>query len=219
MGLDFVNPHVTKILLALAPGDSINRIAEKTGGSYGWTHRWIERLEETGVVERDDGVYVVDEAMLAVYTAVARSVLRREMRLEDAYLLPNFSGMDYRYARTDAIYLWTKGGYQIGRSRSDYPVFIDVLAADVPAWEAFLDSFGVASQVGERDPEGRGIYYVLFPQEEITAEWVEHAAVLPLEETVTWAKRYAPNFQPALEMLAEMHDLELDVTYREREIR
>lgn len=217
MSLDFVNPHVTKILLAVEPGDSINRIAQKTGGSYGWTHRWIERLEDRGVIERDDGVYVTDEEFQDAFAAVAQTVLARDLDLEDAYVLPNFAGMDYRYAQTDAVYLWTKGGYQIGRNREDYPIFIDVEADDVDEWAAFFDGFGVAYRIGERDPEGAGIYYVLFPQDDFEAEWVENAAVPPLQETVAWAEQYAANFQPALELLAEMYDLELDVTYRERE--
>lgn len=216
MGLAFVNPHVTKILLAAEPGDSINRIAKKTGGSYGWTHRWIERLEDIGVVERDDGVCVTDTAFREAFEAVARAVVVRELVLEDAYLLPNLAGMAYRYAKTDAVYMWTKGGYQIGRNREDYPIFIDVQDDDTGAWEAFFDAFGVNYRIDERDPEGSGIYYVLFPREEIDAEWVENAAVPPLAETVDWARRYEASFQPALEMLADMYDLELDVTYRER---
>lgn len=216
MGLDFVNPHVTKILLAVQDGDSINRIAQKAGGSYGWTHRWIERLEELGVIERDDGVYVADTEFQEAFEGVAQTVLSREMALEDAYALPNFSGLDYRYAQTDAVYLWTKGGYQIGRNRDDYPIFLDVVDNDVEAWEAFFDDFGADYRIGERDPDGDGIYFVMFPQDEIDYEWVEHAAVPPLQETVDWAQQYEANFQPALEMLAEMYDLELDVTYRER---
>lgn len=212
-----MNPHVTKILLAVEPGDSISRIARKTGGSYGWTHRWIERLEEQGVIARDDGVYVQDEAVQEAYEAVAQTVVRRGLDLEDAYLLPNFTGLTYRYAKTDAVYLWTKGGYQIGRNQDDYPIFLDVVADDVDAWEAFCDEFGVDYRIGERETDAGGIYYVLFPQDNFDVEWVENAAVPPLAETVDWAEQYAANFQPALEMLEEMYDLELGMTYRERE--
>lgn len=217
MTVDVINPHVTKILLAVDDGDSITRIAQKTGGSYGWTHRWVERLEELGVLARDDGVHVDDVAVREAYEAVAQTVLARELDLEDAYLLPNFAGLEYRYTQTDAVYLWTKGGYQIGRNRVNYPIFLDVLADDEDAWQQFFAAYGVDVCIAERDSTVDGIYYVLFPQAELEYEWVEHTAVPPLAETVDWAEQYRANFQPALEMLDELYDLELDVTYRERE--
>ena len=185
--LDVVNQHVAKIVLATEDGDSINRISEKTGGSYGWTHRWVERLEEIGVVERDDGVRITDRSFADAFEAVAKTVLRRGVEVEDAYVLPNFSGMDYAYTATDAVFIWTKGGYQIGRSREDYPIFMNVYEEDVEAWQGFFDEYGVASTVEER--YGDGIHYVLFPQEEFDAEWVENASVTPLQETVAWARQ------------------------------
>jgi len=215
--LEVINPHVTKILLAVEDGDSIKRVAQKAGGSYGWTHNWIQRLEEMDVVARDEGIAVEDEAFRDAYTAVAQTVLRREIDREDAYLLPNFSGLTYRYAQTDAVFMWTKGGYQIGRSQDDYPIFIDVQEADIDEWTEFFAEFGQDYRIGERADEADGIYYVLFPQDAFEVEWVEHAAVPPLDETVAWAQDYAVNFQPALEMMDEMYDIGIDVTYRERE--
>lgn len=213
--LELVNQYVTKILLAAEDGDSINRISEKIGASYSYTYEWIERLEEIGVVERDGGVHITDTEVAGAYQSLARAVLRRRMELEDAYLLPNFAGMEYAYTKTDAVFIWTRGGYQIGRTRDDYPMFITVLEDDVAAWQEFFASFGVASSVEER--AGEGIYFVLFPQEEFAAEWMENAYVTPLDETVAWAKQYEVNFQPALEMLDEMYEVGLDVEYRERE--
>ena len=59
MGLDFVNRHVAKILLAVRDGDSINKVSTKTGSSYSYTYEWVNRLEEIGVFERDDGIQVL----------------------------------------------------------------------------------------------------------------------------------------------------------------
>ena len=215
MSLDLINPHVTKILLAAQDGDSINRISKKTGGSYGWTHQWIERLESIGVITRDDGIHIKDQELIDDFRALARSVVRREMDLKDAYLVPNFSGLEYRYSKTDAVYIWTQGGYQIGRNQENYPIFIDVLEEDVDRWKRFFDGFSMEYSVRER--EGEGIYFVLFPKPGFESEWFENSAVMPLDETVEWAQQYEVNFQPALEMLDRMYDLDLDVTYRERE--
>jgi DNA-binding Lrp family transcriptional regulator len=216
MSLDLIDSHVAKILLATENGDSINQISKKTGGSYGWTHQWVERLEEIGVIDRDNGIHVKDEGLVEEYRSLARSVLSRSIELEDAYLLPNFSGMGYRFTRTDAVFIWTRGGYQIGRNQDDYPIYIDVLEDDLSDWKEFLDGFSVDYSVNER--EGESIYFVLFPRPGFGSEWFENSRVTPLNETVEWAKRYEANFQPALEMLDEMYDLDLGVEYRERSV-
>lgn len=212
---DVVNQHVAKIILATKDGDPVSRIAEKTGTSYGWTHKWVTQLEEIGVVDRDDGVVITDEEFATAFETVAKAVVRRRIELDDAYLLPNFAGMDYAYTKTDAVYIWTRGGYQIGRNQNDYPIFIDVVADEVDAWQAFFADFGVDAQLAERG--GDGIYFVLFPRDAVEAEWVEHAAVTPLHDTIDWMQQHAANFQPALEMIDEMYDVDIGVTYRERE--
>ena len=213
--LEVVNQHVAKIVLATEDGDSITRIAEKIGASYGWTHKWVTQLEDIGVVDRNGGVVITDDAFATAFETAAKTVLRRRIALDDAYLLPNFAGMDYAYTKTDAVYVWTKGGYQIGRNQDDYPIFIDVVADEVDAWQAFFADFDVDARVAERG--GEGIYFVVFPHDAIEAEWVEHAAVAPLPDTIDWMQQHAASFQPALEMIDEMYDLDVGVTYRERE--
>jgi hypothetical protein len=143
--------------------------------------------------------------------------LRKDLELDDAYLLPNFSGMEYRFSKTDAVFIWTKGGYQIGRDRNDYPIFIDVYKDDVEEWKSFFEDFGIETSVGERT-EVEGIHFVLYPVTEMKVDQVDAASVTPLDETVRWAEQYTANFQPALEMLDEMHDLDLGVEYRERKV-
>jgi len=213
--LEMINQHVAKIILATEDGDSISRIAEKIGTSYGWTHKWVTQMEELGAVDREDGVVITDGEYAMAFETAAKTVLRRDIDLDDAYLLPNFAGMDYAYTKTDAVYIWTKGGYQIGRNQDDYPIFINVLSDEINAWQEFFDDFGVDTRVGQRG--GDGIYAVLFPQETIEAEWVEHAAVTPLQDTIDWMQSHVASFQPALEMIDERYDVNLGVTYRERE--
>jgi hypothetical protein len=210
-----MNRHVAKILLAVEDGDSINRVSEKIDSSYSYTYEWVNQLEEIGVFERDDGIQVSDSEFVHSFEDVAQTVLKRDLELDDAYLLPNYAGMEYRYSKTDSIFIWTKGGYQIGRNQSDYPVFIDVYREDVEEWEEFFQGFGIETSIGER-PETDGIHFVLYPQEEMGVDRVEGASVAPLSETVEWTEKYRANFQPALEILNEMYDLGLGVEYRER---
>lgn len=217
MGLGLINSYTTKILLAVQEGDSINQVSKKTGISYAYTHEWIQKLEAAGVIEIDDGIHVRDEEFRDSFETVAQTVVSRDLSLEDAYLLPNFSGLKYRFSRTDAVFVWTKGGYQIARNQQDYPIFIDVREEDVGAWQHFFDSYSIQHSIEDRIEEGEpGIYYVLFPSKDFEVEWLDGSRVMPLDETVEWMQGYEANFLPALEMLDEMYDLDLDVEYRER---
>lgn len=212
MGFDLVNQYPVKILAAIEDGDSINRISQKTGISYSYTHEWIERLEDIDAVERNNGIHITDEELADEYEALLQTVVRRELPLDNAYLLPNFAHMDYRYTKTDAVYIWTKGGYQIARNQNDYPIFIDVLEEEIEAWQAFFEEFSIESSIEKRLQEGvPGIYFVLFPRDIFDSEWVESSPVMPLDDTVKWAKRFEVNFQPALEMLDEMYDLDMEI--------
>lgn len=218
MSLELVNPYVARILLALEDGDAIAAISRKIGASYSYTHEWVTALEDAGVVHRDDGVHREESAFADRIEAAAREAIRLDLTLDDAYLLPNCAGMPYRFAKTDAVYVWTDGGYQIGRNQDDYPIFLDVHREDLGDWRDFFDGFGVATSVDERldADDGPGIYVVLSPAEELDVAWHDGAAVPPLDEAVAWAQRYPANFEPALEMLDENYDLGLDVRYRER---
>lgn len=213
--LDLINRHVAKIALVLWNGEeeSILSISRKIGSSYGWAYKWVKKLEEIGVLERrkGKGIVVKDRKMIQDFKNLARSVLKRKMELKDAYMLPNFSSMNYAFTKTDAVYIWTKGGYQIGRSKEDYPIFINVLERDLKSWKDMLKDFSVKFGVRERREEG--IYFVLFPKKDFESEWVDNVSVVPLKETVRWAKEHELSFQPALEMLNKMYDLDLEVSY------
>lgn len=213
--MSVINHHVAKIALALKEGDSISQISKKIGSSYGWTYKWVKKLEELGVLNRrKEEIEIVNESLIEKFRSLAKSVLKREMKLEDAYLLPNFSGMKYAFTKTDAVFIWTKGGYQIGRSKRDYPIFIKVLEKDLKRWKNFFKDFSADWSVEKRT--GEGIHFVLFPERGFESKWVDNSSVIPLEETVEWARKYEYNFQPGLEMLDELYDLGLGIEYRER---
>ncbi len=212
--LEMINPHVAKISLALKEGDSILNLSKKIGSSYGWTYNWIIKLEELGVITRENGIQITDQEMLNMFRDLGKELIKKRLDLKDAYLIPNFSGVKYAYTKTDAVFMWTKGGYQIARSKSDYPIFIKILKEDVESWKTHFDEFSIDIKIEQRG--GKGIYFVLFPVDDFESEWVENVSVIPLDETVDWAEKYYGNFQPALEMLDDMYDLGLGIKYKER---
>jgi len=216
--MEHVDDTAAKIVLAIRPGDSIRRIAQKIDGSYSWVYDWVERLADAGIVRRDDGIYVADYTVRDRYyelvAAISRSV---ELSIDEAYVVPHFAGMPFAYTKIDGVYVWTHGGYQIARGHDDYPIFIQVAEQDVDQWRAVFDEFGVPWTVGERpDPDefDATVSYVLVPTAgPITREWVDGNPVVPLDETIEHMREFRANYEPALEMIADEYDRDIDAAH------
>lgn len=206
--LELINSYVAKILLIAKEGDSIRSISKKIGSSYGWTYKWIKKLEEIGALKRGKRGIEIKNGLSEEFESLVKSILKKKLELKDAYLLPNFSGMKYTYTKIDAVFIWTKGGYQIGRSKNNYPIFIKVLKEDLKNWKNFFREYGIECNIGERK-KTEGIHFILFPTKNFKTERVGISSVIPLEETIKWAQKYKYNFQPALEMLNKMYNLEI----------
>ncbi len=196
-------------------GDSIREISKKTGSSYGWTYKWIKKLEEINILKTSSqGIKIKDKETVEKFKSLSKSILKKKIELKDAYLLPNFAKMKYAYTKTDAVWIWTQGGYQIGRSRENYPIFIKILEKDINKWRNFFKTYSVKCKVKERAKEG--IHFVLEPEKNFEPKWKGEYQVISLKETVKWANKHKTSFQPALEMLKEMYGLNIDVEYKER---
>jgi DNA-binding Lrp family transcriptional regulator len=217
----FMDPTAAKIILAAHRGDSINKIANKIGASYSWVYEWIERLEAAEIIANtDNGIEIIDHELRQQYAEMMAALYSRgRISQEDAYVIPHFAGMEFAYTEIDAAYVWTEGGYQIARSHDDYPVFITVHDRDVERWIAFFQQFGIATSINERpdasDVEG-DVHYVLFPQSDgIDIEWVGGNPAIPLEEAVEQMIEHREAYEPALEMIAEMHDVEINAYHHQ----
>ncbi|MUV89067.1 helix-turn-helix domain-containing protein [Halapricum sp. CBA1109] len=214
-----MDPTAAKIVLATQRGDSIRRVATKIGVSYSWVYDWIERLEDTAIIANtDNGIQVVDHEIRQCYDEMMATLYSRDsISQEDAYVIPHFAGMEFAYTEIDAAYVWTHGGYQIARSHDDYPVFIEVHDRDVERWIAFFERYGVETTINER-PDASVVdgnfHYVLYPQTDgIDAEWVDGNPVIPLDDAVQQMMENRPAYEPALEIIAEEYDVDIDASH------
>ncbi|WP_226042815.1 RNA polymerase subunit sigma-70 [Natrinema sp. DC36] len=207
-----------KVILALDSGDSISGVARKIDENRETIRRVVNRIEEAGYVAYDDGLHLVDQTIRdAGLKFLMSSADISPPSISEAYVLPQFAGMDYAYTAIDAVYVWTRGGYQVARDPEDYPLFIAVRESDLDAWTAFFDRFGIPT-VEERQPaddlDGT-IQVVLEPRSPIDAEMVDGRPVIPLQETVAFANEYYATFESALDMLGRMYDdVDTDASYR-----
>lgn len=207
-----------KVILALDQGDSISGVARKIDENRETIRRVVNRIEEAGYVAYDNGLHLVDQTIrdvgLEFLTATADI---SPPSISEAYVLPQFAGMDYAFIAIDAVYVWTRGGYQVARDPEDYPLFIAIHESDLDAWTAFFDRFGIPT-AEERQPAddlNGAIQVVLEPRPQIDAEMVDGRPVIPLQETVAFANEYYATFESALDMLGRMYDdVDTDAAYR-----
>jgi hypothetical protein len=207
-----------KTLLAIDPGDSISSVARKIDENRETIRRVVNTLEDEGYVEYDRGLTVVDYAVREVglsFLAASAGVVPPSV--PEAYILPQFAGLEFAYTSIDAVYIWTRGGYQVAREPDDYPLFITVVETDVKEWRQFFEHFGipVAQERQPADEIGQPIQFVLEPCATVETETVDGRPVIPLQDTVEFARNHYATFQSALDMLGGMYEeVETDADYR-----
>ena len=213
---ELINPYIAKILVSAKNGDSIRNISKKIQESYGWTYKWVSELEQVGALKRKKQEIHINKNNSFYKKAIkfVNSSLSSNLNLNDAYLLPNLIGLEYIFTGIDAVFIWTKGGYNIGRSKNSYPIFIEILEKDKNGWQKYFLKLKIGYAF--RNERKKGIYFVISFSKTIEKEYCGGVPVLPLAKTVEWAKTYSFNFQPALEMLDELYNLGIGVKYAER---
>jgi len=145
--------------------------------------------------------------------------LAKKTNISEGYELVKQTGMKYAFTGPDAVFFWTKGGYQADRFFGFYPIHVLVKKTDLTNWKDFFRSNGKIFYVKDEPVKQTlfGVFYVLYPRVDFEIERVEGFNVVPLKEAVVFCKREIYSYEPALEMLNEMYNLGLKVRYKEAE--
>jgi len=210
-----------RVLLAVNPGDSIRTVAQHLHTPYETVRQAVNQLEDAGYLRYDDGLFVTDDRVRkAARDLLATSAAVNPPSIEEAYVLPQFGDWPFAFTKVDAVYVWTQGGYQVGREPDDYPLFLAVREKDVDAWQRFFELFGIPTGF-ERQPEESfegPLQVVLNERSVLNPDHVEGYPVISRRETIEFMRKHYATFQSALAMLDRMYDdLDLDVSYRESE--
>jgi len=216
---EILDDTAAQIVLAVEPGDSIRRVAQRLHRPYETVRQAVNRLEEAGYLQYDDGLSVTDQRVrAAAQELVAASAAVSPPSIEEAYVLPQFGEWPFAFTRIDAVYVWTQGGYQVGRDPEDYPLFLAVRERDVDQWMDLFEQFGLPTAF-ERQPREQvdgPLQVVLDTRSELTPEEVEGYPVVPRTETIEYMQDNYTQFQSALSMLDRMYD-DLDIGVASRE--
>ncbi len=207
MKIDIMNPYVARIVDAVRPVDTINAIAKRIGLSYGWTHKWVNKLAEAGVFRTTRMAVFLNEKNEFYINTLA--YIRRFKDVQFYYEVLSWMGIEYCFTKTDAVYVWTKGGYNIGRSKNHYPIFIKLKKDDFKWFQYYCKKLNLNYKIKNR------VFYQIEILPDFKYDRCEDTPVDSLEDTIPFMKRYIYNFQPALEIIQEMYSKRLGIKYKE----
>lgn len=209
MKLELINPHVLKILVSVRKEDSINAISDRISLSYGWTYKWVHELAKIGIFRL---------TRMKVYLNEKNEFYRKTLNyiryffsnnVQFYYEVIRIFGIKYAFTKTDAVFIWTKGGYNISRYKEFYPVFIKIRKKDRKLFESYCKRLGL------RINKKIGVFYKVDYLDEFSVDYCNGIKVDSLQETIEFMKKNKYNFEPALEMIKEMYKKKIKVRYRE----
>ncbi len=209
METDIINPYVIKIIIAARNEDSINAIAKRIHLSYGWTYKWITRLIKIGVFKGSRVRLTLNQENQFYKDTIdfIKKTFSKDIHFH--YSTLRLFGIKYCFTKTDAVFVWTKGGYNIARFKGHYPIFIKVKADQLPVFKEYCKKLSL--KIGRKN----GISYHIEILDEFGIVDLDGNPVDSLNITIKFMKKYIYNFQPALEMVQEMYGKGLKIKYKE----
>jgi len=208
MKIETLNPYIIKILISLRKEDSISSISKRINLSYGWTHKWVNELIKEGILkEKWRGVILNEEN--ESYKRITKFLKESLNKISFYYSALQLFGIKYCFTKTDAVYIWTEGRYNIARYKEHYPIFIKIKDED---YNIFLE---YCKRLGLKINSNKGVFYNAEIVEKIKAIKKNNFYVEPLEKTIDFMQENIYNFEPALEMIKEMYNKKLNIRYKE----
>lgn len=210
MRIELLNPHVLRILISARKQDSISSISKRIGLSYGWTYKWInELIKERVFKEKYRGIVLQEK------NKTYKKILGFLKELRDInfyYSILQLFGIKYCFTKTDAVYFWTEGGYNITRYRDYYPIFIKIKRSD------YFNFLYYCKKLNLKINTKKGIFYAPEILDDFRFSFINGIPIDSLNETIVFMKKNIYNFQPALEMIKETYNKKLKIKYKEAAI-
>ena len=208
MKIETLNPYVIKILISLRKEDSISSISKRINLSYGWTNKWVNELIKEGILKEKWRGVVLNEDNKS-YKKIISFVKDNLNDINFYYSALQLFGIDYCLTKTDAVYVWTEGRYNIARYKDYYPIFIKIKDKD---YDIFLE---YCKRLGLKVNSNKGFFYLVEVVDDIKAVKKNNFYVESLEKTINFMQENIYNFEPALEMIKEMYSKKLNIKYKE----
>lgn len=208
MKIELINPYVIKILISARKEDSIHSISKRINLSYGWTHKWINELIKLGVFKEKWRGIVLQEKN-EFYNKIMGFIKDNFNDIGFYYSVLELFGIKYCFTKTDAVYIYTDGGYNIARYKEYYPIFIKIKNEDYDIFLSYCQKLGLKVNVK------KNMFFVPEILNDFKVVKLNKVPIEPLDETILFMKKNIYNFQPALEIIQEIYNKKLNIKYRE----
>ena len=207
--IDLINPYVLRILISAREEDTINSISHRIRLSYGWTHKWVNELAKKGVFKLTRMMMYLnkDNEFYTQTISYVRQILSRDIPFNYEFL--SLLGIKYCFTKTDAVFVWTKGGYNISRYKEFYPIFVKVKREDKPKFEKYCRNLGLGVN------KNKGIFFNVDYLDDFDTDFCNNIPVDNLDSTIQFMTENIYNFEPALEMISEMYNRKIKIKYKE----
>lgn len=208
MKIELLNPYVIKILISLRKEDSISSISKRINLSYGWTNKWVNELIKEGILKEKWRGIILNEENKS-YQRIINFIKENLNDIKFYYSALNLFGIEYCFTKTDAVYIWTEGRYNIARYKGHYPIFVKIKKLDYPV---FLE---YCKKIGLKINSNKGVFYNVEVLDSFECIKKKNSFVEPLNKTIDFMQANIYNFEPALEMIKEMYNKKLNIKYKE----
>src|SRR3989344_3653420 len=142
MNIELLNPYTMKILISLRKEDSVSSISKRIGLSYGWTNKWVGELIKEGILKEKWSGVVLQEKNKS-YQRILNFIKENLNDVNFYYSVLNLFGIEYCFTKTDAVYVWTEGRYNIARYKRFYPIFIKINESDYSTFLKYCKKLGL----------------------------------------------------------------------------
>ena len=208
MKIETLNPYIIKILISARKEDSISSISKRINLSYGWTNKWVNELINEGILNEKWRGVVLNEDNKS-YQRILKFIKENLNDINFYYSVLNLFGIEYCFTKTDAVYVWTEGRYNIARYKEFYPIFVKIKKMDYPIFLEYCKKLGLNIN------SNKGVFYNVEVLDSFEYTKKNNSFVEPLNETIDFMQANIYNFEPALEMIKEMYNKKLNIKYKE----
>jgi len=207
MNIELLNPYIMRIIISARARDSIKGVSKRINVSYGWVYKWVKEMAKEGILKEEWRGFSLNEDN-ENYKETVKIIRKSLQNPKGYYLCLTLMGINYCLTKTDAVYLYTEGMYNIARYKENYPIFIKVRKKD---YKLFLE---YCNKLKLKINAKGGVYYHVETANDFRFSEKEGFLVEPLDETIRFMKDNIYNFQPALEMIKEAYDVKINAKYK-----
>ena len=208
MEIETLNPYVIKILISAREEDSISSISERINLSYGWTNKWANKLIKEGIFREKWRGIILNEKNKQ-YQNIINFIKDNLNNVIFYYSVLNLFGIKYCFTKTDAVYIWSEGRYNVARYKDYYPIFVKIKKSDYPIFLQYCKKLNLKVNSKKK------IFYIVEILKDFKCVKKETYFVDPLNETIDFMQKNIYNFQPGLEIISEIYNKKLNVHYKE----